>query len=266
MDSNDRMVAQQRRVDNRCVAGGSISPNPLVSIIIPVWNAVRTLRATLESVIRQTEIQKLELIVIDGGSTDGTAEILSEYNKHIAFWSSGPDAGLYDAMNKGVGESRGEWIFFLGADDVLASPLVIREMFTDVPQGTELLIGNVQFDNGRIFKSHLSFKTNIINSIHHQAAFYRKNLFSEFKYDTKLSIIADYELNYRIYKEQRRYQYKQCVVSICATTGVSHRTSEWKNYKQGFAMRARYTNVISNGIFFTMGMLNVLRRKVFGWR
>lgn len=89
---------------------------PLVTVITAVFNGHQYLAGCLESVINQ-DYPNLEHVILDGGSTDGTVEILRRYEDRIALWISEPDAGVYDAWNKGLGLAHGEWISFLGADD-----------------------------------------------------------------------------------------------------------------------------------------------------
>jgi len=89
-----------------------------ISIIIATMNACRNLRDNLESIIPQLT-EKIELIIIDGGSTDGTNEIIASYGNKISYTISEPDQGIYDAWNKGVKIAKGEWIAFIGSDDIL---------------------------------------------------------------------------------------------------------------------------------------------------
>lgn len=91
---------------------------PLISVVISVFNGAETLQHCIDSVSCQTYAGK-ELIVIDGGSTDGTLEILQQNESRLAFWVSEPDRGIYHAWNKGLVRARGEWVCFLGADDYL---------------------------------------------------------------------------------------------------------------------------------------------------
>jgi glycosyltransferase involved in cell wall biosynthesis len=94
-------------------------PNqPKVSVIIVTYNAVKTLQAALDTIYSQT-YPNIEVVVIDGLSTDGTVEILKANDAKIAFWKSEKDTGVYDAMNKAVTQVTGEWVYFLGADDEL---------------------------------------------------------------------------------------------------------------------------------------------------
>ncbi len=100
----------------RGFAPTSTPTQPLVTVITAVFNGKQTLTDCLDSVLSQ-DYPNVEHIVIDGGSTDGTLEILERYSDRIAFWKSEPDDGIYDAWNRGLKVSRGEWISFLGADD-----------------------------------------------------------------------------------------------------------------------------------------------------
>ena len=89
---------------------------PLVSVITAVFNGAGTIKECIESVLSQ-DYPHIEYIVVDGGSTDGTIEVLREYETRIALWISEPDGGVYDAWNKALDLAHGEWITFLGADD-----------------------------------------------------------------------------------------------------------------------------------------------------
>ena len=89
---------------------------PLVTVITAVLNGVDTIKSCIESVLRQ-DYPKIEHIILDGGSTDGTLDVLRQYDDRIALWKSAPDRGVYDAWNKALLEARGSWISFLGADD-----------------------------------------------------------------------------------------------------------------------------------------------------
>jgi len=94
---------------------------PLITVITVVFNGVETLENTIRSVIDQA-YGNVEHIIIDGGSTDGTTDILRKYDDHIAYWVSEKDTGIYDAMNKGIALARGEYVGMLNADDYFADP------------------------------------------------------------------------------------------------------------------------------------------------
>jgi glycosyltransferase involved in cell wall biosynthesis len=90
---------------------------PKISIITPSFNQAQFLDATVQSILSQN-YPNLEYIIIDGGSTDGSLEIIKKYEKHLHFWCSEPDAGQYDAINKGFAHSTGEIMAWLNSDDM----------------------------------------------------------------------------------------------------------------------------------------------------
>lgn len=99
---------------------------PLLSVVVAVFQGARNLQRCVDSVLAQTYPHR-ELIIIDGGSTDGTVEILRRNTEAIAYWHSKPDRGIYDALNQGIRRARGDWILVLGADDFLWTPGVLNE-------------------------------------------------------------------------------------------------------------------------------------------
>ena len=101
---------------------------PRISIIVATYNVEQFLDRCLQSISAQTS-RDWELIIIDGGSTDGTVAIIQSHAEHIAYWHSRPDAGIYDAWNQALPHARGDYICFLGADDALHSPDTIANIF-----------------------------------------------------------------------------------------------------------------------------------------
>ena len=102
--------------------------NPLITVITVVFNGAGTLEQTILSVIKQS-CENVEYLIIDGGSTDGTLDIIRKYEHAIDYWVSEPDGGIYEAWNKAAGLLLGDWCIFLGADDELASDNVLEEIF-----------------------------------------------------------------------------------------------------------------------------------------
>ena len=95
-----------------------MSESPLISVITVVFNGARTLEQTINSVLAQ-DYENVEYIIVDGGSKDGTLNIIRNYEEKIDCWLTESDKGIYDAMNKGLDITGGDWVLFLGADDAL---------------------------------------------------------------------------------------------------------------------------------------------------
>ena len=120
---------------------------PLFSIIVPTLNVAATLHACLDSVVRQT-CSDFELVLVDGGSTDGTLDIAKSFAPNLGtrlVIHCGPDQGVYDAMNRGVGMATGAWLLFLGADDTLyeADTLARVAAFIGEHEPSDLVYGDV---------------------------------------------------------------------------------------------------------------------------
>ena len=120
----------------------SSKEKPLISIITVVLNGEKQLDRTIQSVLYQT-YNNIEYIIIDGGSTDRTIDIISKYKKTIDYWACEKDDGLYDAMNKGIDIATGEWINFMNAGDEFYSYSVLTNIFDNQNhQETEIIYGN----------------------------------------------------------------------------------------------------------------------------
>ena len=114
----------------------------LISIVTVSYNAVLTIEQTILSVINQT-YPNVEYIIIDGGSTDGTVDIIKKYANKIAYWVSEPDKGIYDAMNKGGLKATGDFIQFLNAGDWFENEHVIEKIFKDWYKRVDVIYGDI---------------------------------------------------------------------------------------------------------------------------
>lgn len=166
---------------------------PKISIIIVSYNSGDTLEHCLFSVINQSYVNK-ELIFIDGGSTDNSINIIKKYKTQITYSCSEPDNGIYDAMNKGILKSTGDWLYFLGADDTLYDDHVLSAIFKN--QDTEhfdFIYGNVYVEHFKaIYDGEYDFDKFACQPLNHQAAFFRRRLFEKYGlYDLKFKALAD---------------------------------------------------------------------------
>lgn len=173
---------------------------PKLSVITINYNNKEGLQKTIESVINQN-FKDFEYIIIDGGSTDGSAELIKMYQDKINYWVSEKDGGIYNAMNKGILKSTGEYLQFLNSGDWLVDETILLKVF-EKQVNEDILYGNLNevFPNGStklmvpLSESELTmanFNTNIRPTILHPSSFIKKKLFDDGMYDEKYSIIAD---------------------------------------------------------------------------
>ncbi len=129
---------------------------PLISIIVPSFNQAGYLEATLHSLLDQNDAG-LEIVVVDGGSTDGSVEIIRRHEEHLAWWVSEPDRGQSHALNKGFAKAKGDWLGWLNSDDLLlpGALMALRQHVVQEP-AREWWIGGGYFidDRGRRFRDY----------------------------------------------------------------------------------------------------------------
>lgn len=193
-----------------------------VSIITVSYNAADTIEETIKSVINQT-YDNIEYLIIDGGSTDGTVDIIKKYSNCIAYWVSEPDKGIYDAMNKGVRKAIGDYILFLGADDIVY-PNAISEIFKcPIPLNAHLPIiyGNVlMLPQNIIYGGRFNRFKLVIKNIPHQGMMIPRNFLLYHPYNIEYKVLADYVFNLQYYREFK-YVYKNVIISKFMTGGTS---------------------------------------------
>lgn len=164
-----------------------------ISVITVNRNNTVGLRATIESVIAQTE-PPFEFIIIDGASTDGGAELLKEYASHITYSVSEPDKGIYNAMNKGVAASHGDYCLFLNSGDAFCSKEVLAQM-QDSGAKADIICGNaIILEEPRRKKTApeaVTLRFLYGTALCHQAVFIRTELLRKYPYDETLKIVAD---------------------------------------------------------------------------
>ena len=183
---------------------------PSVSIITAVFNGEKYLEQTILSIINQT-YKNIEYIIIDGGSTDGTLDIIKKYQDRITYWVSEKDNGIGDAFNKGVQIAKGDYVNFQGHGDGLISSDVLEKVFNNVDSNRDILISSrirrVDINGEEIFTSkHISKfdKRSLLfrMSIPHQGLFMHKSYFIKYGlFDVNNTFCMDYEHLLRSYKD-----------------------------------------------------------------
>jgi glycosyltransferase involved in cell wall biosynthesis len=205
---------------------------PLITTIVAVFNGAKTLQQCIESVAHQTYAYK-ELIIIDGGSNDGTVNLITENSNNIDYWISEPDQGIYNAWNKGLTQAKGEWICFLGADDYFLNVHVLEKMTCALEQlspeirvayGQVMLLSN---EGASLFSvgepwSIIKDRFKQVMCIPHQAVMHRGSLFEQYGlFDESFRIAGDYELLLRELKTGSAAYIPNLVLSGMRQGGVS---------------------------------------------
>jgi glycosyltransferase involved in cell wall biosynthesis len=195
-----------------------------LSIIIATFNSEKTLEDTILSILAQ-EYKDIELIIIDGKSTDNTVEIIRKYQNSIHYWISEKDKGIYDAMNKGLEIAKGDWILFIGSDDCLYRKDVLQRIFSHASTSKyELVLCNILWENQRIFRSRYNPLIKIKNTMHHQGVLYNRKLYDNISFDLRYKILADYDFNLKIYlaNPERSCFHFNDILSFCSHKGISY--------------------------------------------
>lgn len=201
-----------------------------VSIVTINFNNKDGLEKTIMSVVSQN-YQDYEYIIIDGGSTDGSKELIESYDKILAYWASEPDKGIYNAMNKALRYCNGEWVFFLNSGDLFASGDVLKSLSFDVDNKVGAIYGMNKYytrnNKLRLNKALSPFweskKKYREMGFSHQAVFVRTEVAKSILFDESYKLCADYNMIMQIYKKNMLFARNEVIISICdGRDGVSY--------------------------------------------
>jgi putative colanic acid biosynthesis glycosyltransferase len=215
----------------------SMNPDTiLISVITVVYNDVHKLESTILSYINQ-KYRNTEFIIIDGGSTDGTIEIIRKYKAYLTYWISEPDKGIYDAMNKGLKIAKGEYIYFLNSGDSFVNENVLNNASIAIEKThSNILCGKVFVTTGpghnNVIDTFPKYKLKeenfrrLFNSCFcHQALFVsRKSYLEVGGFEAKFKFFADFFAISRIIKLSKPPEYIELIVAFFNGEGVS---SNW---------------------------------------
>lgn len=200
--------------------------NPKLSIIIPTFNSEKVLAAAINSVVSQS-FTDFELLIIDGLSTDNTLAIARSYADSRIKIISEKDKGIYDAMNKGIERASGEWLYFLGSDDVLFDNEVLSKVFVTYQSQTsqaDFVYANVIWgDTGLIYDGEFDILKLYSQNICHQCIFAKKQLFlSKGLFVLKYPTLADYYFNLLCFTDHKiKKVYYNIIIARFALNGSS---------------------------------------------
>lgn len=203
----------------------SLINNPLISIVTVVFNGKYFLEETIQNVLNQT-YKNIEYIIIDGGSTDGTIDIIKKYESEITYWSSEKDKGIYDAMNKGIDVANGDWINFMNAGDRFYENTTCSDIFKDSNyfNDIDVLYGDLIVDYGKFQRLEMARSIESIwkgMPFSHQSAFVRTDYHKQSKYSLNYKIGGDLEFFYKTFNEKKKFKYIDKIISIMGVEGLS---------------------------------------------
>lgn len=206
----------------------------VISIITINYNDGPGLESTIQSVIGQT-FRDYEHVIIDGNSSDNSTDIIESYAPHLNYWISEPDAGVYQAMNKGIRASTGDYLLFLNSGDVLQDTEVLQDMAYVMNDNLDLYYGDLLFvGNGesrlQTYPEELTFSYFKNRSLGHPACFIKRELFQRvFLYNENLKIASDWEFFIcAVCKFNASYKHISKTIAKFDTGGISSKDS----YKQ----------------------------------
>lgn len=220
-----------------------------ISIVIATFNAAKVLPKALSSILNQS-FQDWECIIVDGASNDSTIDIIKAYQqKDSRFrYISEPDQGVYDAFNKGWKMAKGEWIYYLGADDILLDSAL--ENVSRQFDNSDMIYGNMVFDTGLRIKHQKYTAPKVYKKgwmVSHQAIFMRRTCIEELGgFDIKYKISADFALIQKAIIAQKVFKHIECYIAKFQCGGVS--SNSFANILEAYRIDKEYH--LSKNIFF----------------
>ncbi|HMT72912.1 MAG TPA: glycosyltransferase family 2 protein [Chitinophagaceae bacterium] len=208
-----------------------------LSIVTINYNNAEGLQKTIESVVKQS-FKAFEYIIIDGGSSDGSNELLNKHNDSISYWVSEPDKGIYNAMNKGIKKAQGEYLLFLNSGDYLFDNNTIENVLP-LLKGEDIIAGQlVHFNEEREWYNNPpdtpAFDFFTISSLPHPATFIKRELFEKYGYySEQLKICSDWKFFMDVLViHKRSYKKVDFFISMFNEDGISSDPNNLKKIKE----------------------------------
>lgn len=191
---------------------------PKVSIITTVFNGVKEIEQTILSVINQT-YKNMEYIIIDGGSNDGTVEIIKKYQHYLSYWISEKDNGIYDGMNKGLMQAKGEWVLFRNSGDYFSSLSDIENVFNGIDYSRfTVLAGKAVLCNKFGYKianpEFIEKNRAYVMPVWHPSTFVKTTYHQNKPFNTTYHLAADHDFFYKYSVSGLKFHYVPFVLSI----------------------------------------------------
>ena len=236
----------------------SVYPAPIVSVIIVTFRDKDEINRLLDNLTPFRLDRRVEVVLVDGASDDGTLDLLRRRDGDIDYWVSEPDEGIYDAMNKGVALARGRYVIHINAGDSLLA--VPWEHLPDNADGPAWVSCQVREEIG-IFQPRLNWMSHFTNTNHHQGSFYRRDL--HLGYKTDYSICGDLEHHLRLLRSGQKPRLVYQVVAEHKFGGISK--DRRRTHEEARGVRENYgwlhgivTNIIGPAVRLRHALIRLL--------
>lgn len=236
-----------------------------LSIITINYNNNRGLQKTIDSVISQT-FKDFEWIVIDGGSTDGSRELIEKYQEYFAFWCSEPDKGIYNAMNKGIRKANGEYCLFLNSGDYLNGdclrtivPLLKGDIIVGIVKSEECGKLSYRYSNENFVFSQL-----YTSSFPHQASFIKRELLQKYgNYDEDYQIVSDWKFFIQVLKNKGvSIEFIKNIVSVVEESGISAKNKDLLKKEKDKIFAETFPSYMLQDIKYSSSLHDIFRNKI----
>lgn len=223
-----------------------------ISIVTIVLNDKNNIERTIQSVLAQ-DIE-FEYVIIDGGSTDDTLDVIEKYKDKINILVSEPDTGIYNAMNKAIDLVNGGWICFMNSGDMFFNSNVLKKILPNLDDNVDIVYGDQEvryISKSKILKADKNIKDIWKGMVFsHQSCFVKKDILKQYRFNESNRITADYELFNILYKANKRFKYIPMIVASVSTGGVSDIkridsiVSRWNIIDKNFGLNIYYLKLI----------------------
>ena len=213
-----------------------------LSIITVNYNDANGLERTIKSVISQT-FHDYEFIIIDGGSTDGSVDVIKKYENHIDCWVSERDGGIYPGMNKGLRQAKGEYVNFMNGGDSYHSPDVLDKIFS-IDTDADIITGaHAGSPHPNVGKNGVTMYDLYTGAVDHQASFIRREVAICYPYDEKYRIVSDWKFFIQaLILNNCTFHYTDTIVVDVDMSGISNTQHELDRKERELALKELFPN------------------------
>ena len=229
-----------------------------MSVITVSYNAASTIESTIRSVLA-LQYPNIEYVIIDGGSTDGTLDIIKKYEHEIDFWQSEPDRGIYDGMNKGVAAASGTWINFMNSGDCFASSSAL-DFFERFEGQADIIYGNalIQYPGFltpfEIAPLNQSWKR---MPICHQAVFTKRSVMEHYRFDLRYRLSSDFNFIYKAWLDGKKFYRVDVLICIFDFTDGASIKNVFRSVKERKQIVMRESFSVTKWIYHTFANLYI---------